>query len=58
MRETLPDDPSVKTYAYGITTVLLSMTCLVMTLIYSFDQGDDRNLWGLPVGVDPIVRGA
>ena len=44
--------------AFGIVTALLSMTCLVMTLIYSFDQGDDKNPWGLPVGVVPIVRGA
>lgn len=47
-----------KAYTFGIVTALLSMTCLAMTLIYSFDQGDDSNPWGLPVGVDKRVRGA
>ena len=47
-----------KPHTFGMISALLSMTCLVMSLIYSFGQGDDSNPWGLPVGVDRIVRGA
>lgn len=42
----------------AFVTVCISLTCLVLTLIYSFTQGNEINPLGLPVDVSPIVRGA
>lgn len=45
-------------YMIAIASACLSITCLILSLIYCFSLGNARNPLGLPVDVTPIVRGA
>jgi len=45
-------------FIFAIFTVLLSMTSLIISLVYVLMLGDEGNPLNLPVNVNPLVRGA